>query len=339
MEPKIILVCNVGGSRKDPNFGYLTGFDTEYACAVERKGKVTLYVPEMEYARARKSSRAKVVMVKGKQMMQLLGPLLSGKEVGVNLDHLSVNAFRRLKKEIPARYRDIAEVMRQRRAVKSKQEISSLKKACRITDLVFTMLLANIRQIKTEKGIAGFIEQKIKEAGAELAFPVIVASGSGAAQPHYVPQDIPLRKGFCVIDFGAKVKGYHADMTRTVYLGTPSRQEQALYQMVLGVQEKLVQQVKEGVKCADLYRNARKGLGTYAKYFIHGLGHGIGVEIHELPNLKPDAKEVLRAGMVITIEPGIYFSGKGIRIEDSVLVKKKGYELLTHSPKRLMLIR
>ncbi|HLD06568.1 MAG TPA: Xaa-Pro peptidase family protein [Candidatus Nanoarchaeia archaeon] len=339
MKQGIILVCNAGEHRRDPNLRYLTGFDTEYACAVERKGKVTLYVPEMEYERARRSSRARVVMIKGKRIAEALASSLRGRKVGVNLDQLSVNAFRRLKHDIPASYHDVSEELRQRRAVKSSLEIALLRKACRITDRVFSMLLGKMRLMKTERDVARFIGQKIAEAGAELAFPVIVASGSGAAQPHYVPQDAPLRKGFCVIDFGAKVEGYHADMTRTVYIGKPGSKEQELYQRVLGVQQRLVEDVREGVGCAALYRQAKRGLGKYAAYFIHGLGHGIGVEIHELPNLKPDAKEVLKENMVLTIEPGVYFGGKGIRIEDSVLVKKKGNEVLTRSPKKLIEIR
>ena len=173
--------------------------------------------------------------------------------------------------------------------------------------------------MKTEQDLARFIQKKIEEQGAELAFPTIVASGKNSAVPHHITSDQMIKSGFLLLDFGAKHKGYCSDMTRMLYLGKPTKLELQTYNLLLTVQQKIISQIKLNKSLAELNRLARKKLGKYSSYFIHSLGHGVGLEIHEAPKISADSKEKMLKNMVFTIEPGLYFPGQfGIRIEDTV---------------------
>lgn len=150
--------------------------------------------------------------------------------------------------------------------------------------------------------------------------------------PHHEPKNEKIKKGFCVIDFGVKYKGYCSDITRTAYVGKPSQKEKEIYNMLLKIQKDAISQVKENKKCSELYNFVNESLGKCKKYFTHGLGHGVGVEIHEMPNLTLNSKDRIKNNMVFTIEPGIYFPGKfGIRIEDTILFKNNPISLTTTS--------
>ena len=144
-----------------------------------------------------------------------------------------------------------------------------------------------------------------------------------------------ISKGFVVLDFGVIYKCYCSDITRTVYVGKPNVKEVYTYDKVLRVQEECINMLKPGGKCSDVFDYSNKQLG---KKFTHGLGHDIGLEIHELPNLKPKTNEVLKPGMVVTVEPGLYLKEFGIRIEDDVLITKIGYKILTKTKKELITI-
>jgi len=182
------------------------------------------------------------------------------------------------------------------------------------------------------------LENETKKSGYELAFNPVVASGKNAAVPHHAPENIKLKKGFCVIDFGIKYKGYCSDATRTIYIGRPKEKEIRLYNFLLRMQKDAIKNAKIGKKCSDLYNKVNEDLKEYKKYFTHGLGHGIGIDVHELPNLTEKSKDILKRGMAFTIEPGIYFKNQlGIRIEDDILLTKKA-EILTKTKKGLMVI-
>jgi len=216
------------------------------------------------------------------------------------------------------------------RITKIKEEIKRTTKACKITSDVFKKTLKNFKNFRTEADVRAFIDNEIKKQGAELAFKTIVASGKNASQPHHETSDERLRKGFCVMDFGAKYKGYCADMTRTIYLGKPSKKEIKLYNTLLKIQKDSIKIAKVGKKCSDIDKYSRDAMKDLAKYFIHSLGHGTGLDIHEAPSLGPRSKDKLQNGMIITIEPGVYFTNKlGIRIEDTLLIKKKAVSLTT----------
>ncbi len=217
-------------------------------------------------------------------------------------------------------------------------KLKSIEKACKICDAVFSETVSKLKkkEITTEKQVANFIDSCIKDAGAKNSFPTIVASGKNAVSWHHEPKKVRLHKGFCVIDFGAKINGYCSDMTRTIYIGKATKTEKKIYKKLLKTQEKCISKIKAKVNGNDLYLLAKKELGIYAEYFTHGLGHGLGKEIHSKPNIGKK-KSKLKEGDIITIEPGIYIPNvMGLRIEDDVLVTKSGFRIISKSSKKLI---
>ncbi len=220
-------------------------------------------------------------------------------------------------------------------------DIARTKKACSIADNIYRQLIRKLKkkQLKTELEVFCFLKEKASDKHCELAFPPVVAMGKNAAEIHHEADHSKLKKGFLVIDFGVKYKGYCSDCTRTFYLyGKPSRREKELYEMVLQAQETALINVHPGVAAADIDLIARAALWKYFRNFLHGTGHGVGAKIHQVPNLKPRGKHILREGMIITVEPGLYFKDKlGIRIEDTILVKEKPI-VLTKISKEMTII-
>ncbi len=224
---------------------------------------------------------------------------------------------------------EVPDLVRELRAVKSPEELDLLREAASIAGEGMRVASELIEAGRTEREIAAEVEYEMRKRGSEGApFPTIVASGPNSWIPHARPTQRRLRKGeHVVVDLGATVDGYVSDMTRTFLVGGG---ESKLMRKVRQVQEQVKSQVREGVKASELDGLARRAFKKDAKFFNHGLGHGVGLEIHELPSLNPSSGDVLRAGMVITVEPGLYVPGKGgARWEDMLLVKKAGYEQLT----------
>ena len=181
----------------------------------------------------------------------------------------------------------------------------------------------------------------MRSSGADsLSFETIVASGVRSSMPHGAPTDKKLKQGeFITMDFGCMVEGYCSDMTRTIHLGPASEEEKKVYALVLKAQKEAMKAIKEGMSCLSVDKIARDIImeNGYGEYFGHGLGHGVGLEIHEEPFLSPSGDKTLRAGMLVTDEPGIYIPGKfGVRIEDLLLVRKKGCDVLSNSQKELI---
>lgn len=222
---------------------------------------------------------------------------------------------------------DVAEELSELRATKNNKEISNLKKANELTAQCFNAMMKEWKKFKHENDAIKFIKKFAIAHDCWMAFDPLIASGKNGATPHH-RLNTKLNRGFCVIDFGFDYKGYKADMTRTIYLGKPSKKETETYAEMLRIQKELVAMVLPGTVAGDLDKAARTLLEKNAKYFTHSLGHGTGLEIHEKPNLSPDSKDVLKENMVVTIEPGIY-NTFGIRIEDSLLVRKGSPEILT----------
>ena len=262
------------------------------------------------------------------------------KTVGVNKSSLSLESFEKLQKIYPsAKFVDIGEEVVRLRELKTPQEIEYTTMACKITSDAFTALIKELqaKQLKTEQDVAFFLERFIKSKGAELAFPTIVASGKNSSIPHHPTSNTELVPGFLQLDFGAQWKNYCADMSRVLYLGQPTEQEKKMYYKLLGVQERTIQQATEGVPFKKLDEFSRRLLGKEAKYFVHGLGHGVGIDIHEHPVYgKKNAR--LQKSQVFTIEPGIYFPNKyGLRIEDTLVFDGQA-RILTTVSKNLIII-
>ncbi len=220
------------------------------------------------------------------------------------------------------------------RVLKSNEELDKLRTACQVTQYGLSHVLDRLREgvseVKLDRELRKFW---LVEYGAEPSFDPIIAFGENSANPHYTPGERQLKEGDPVlIDLGAKVEGYCADMTRVYFFGEPSEQMQSLYQAVLTAQIQSFEACKVGKKCGDIDAVARKSLAKkgLAEAFTHSLGHGIGLEIHEQPNLRMEASDVLQERMVFTLEPGAYLPGVGgVRIEDSVALLAEGPVNLT----------
>ena len=241
-------------------------------------------------------------------------------------------------------WEECGELLREMRLIKSPEEIRRIEQSARLNDAVFSHALAQVRPGLSELDVRDAVRNEADRLGAGgLAFDTIVAAGVMSSRPHYIPQARPLRRGdLLLIDMGLVHGGYCSDMTRTVGLGAkPAARLVKAYGAVLEAQRKALDAVGPGIACAELDRLARESLKgrKLARYFTHGLGHGVGLEIHEPPTLNSRSREILRAGMVITIEPGVYLPGLGgIRIEDLVLVTRTGHKVLSRTPKQFQLV-
>jgi Xaa-Pro aminopeptidase len=222
----------------------------------------------------------------------------------------------------------------------NQKNIEKLKTACNKTDEIYLKLISNLKKkkFKSEKAIQKFILTEIRKSGCKPAFPPICASGKNSSLPHAKPTS-KLRKGFLVIDFGCALKGIKSDMTRTIYLGKPSKMEKKLYNKILKIQTELIKFIKPGMPAKKPVQKMRSLLGELMFACPHGLGHGVSTKIHDKPSLKIKSKDIIHENDALTVEPGIYFPKFfGIRIEDTVLIGKKKNTVLTKSSKKLICI-
>lgn len=223
------------------------------------------------------------------------------------------------------------------RIIKNSQEIEIIKKAARITDKTFSLILPYLKPGITESEIVWKIKTILNSYSATSAFEPIIASGSGSSIPHYASTNKKLKmKEMVLLDFGAKYQGYCSDMTRVVFLGKADSKTRNIYNTVLKGQQEALNQKSKIAK--DIDSAARKLiLKSGFPQIPHGVGHGVGIAIHEFPRLNPKTKDILKPGMVFTIEPGIYLPGwGGVRIEDLVIWADKGIEVLSKSSKELI---
>ncbi len=254
--------------------------------------------------------------------------------------HLSVELFWQLQHDLPLTLSPATNLPEQLRACKDPHELNCLRRAAAIADTALAWLLPQLQLGMTERAAADLLQQKIYALGAdELAFPTILLSGERSALPHGKPGQRCFKPGdWLLLDFGARVEGYRSDMTRTVVLGQASAEQQQFYQTVLNAQQAALAAVKPGISGHQLNHIAQQVLSAspYAAYAGEGLGHGVGLALHEYPLMRRGCEVVLQPGMVITIEPGLYKPGfGGVRIEDDIVLTRHGYELLTHSPRQL----
>lgn len=227
------------------------------------------------------------------------------------------------------------------RRIKADWEIDRLRRAEAIGDKAFKRILDIIKPGMTEISVAAHIEFFMKEEGAEgLSFETIAASGKNSSMPHAIPTEKRIENGdFLTLDFGCIYRGYCSDMTRTVVVGKADKRQREIYEVVRQAQQAALDFIKEGYKGREIDKVARDVINKagYGKYFGHGLGHGVGLYIHEEPRLSLSGEDIIKAGMVETVEPGIYIPDfGGVRIEDMVVVTKEGIINLTGSPKELI---
>ena len=248
------------------------------------------------------------------------------------LEDLSITA------SLPQLHHDLQRM----RAVKDDEEIALMRHAQSITDAAFQHMLTFIKPGLTEKEIRTELENFMFSNGADsLAFGSIVASGPNTANPHAVSSDRVVQRGdFVLMDYGAGYCDYRSDMTRTVVVGEPTPEQLDLYALVRRTHEECAAAVHAGVEGNDIFKLSRKIIGDagYGDYYNHGLGHGVGIDIHEMPNFNR-SMNIIEAGSVITIEPGVYLPGiGGVRLEDYGVVTENGYEPFTKSTHELQVI-
>ena len=267
------------------------------------------------------------------------------KNIGFEQNYITYERFLELKKYFEGKKLfGVKGMVEEMRIVKSSDELKFLSHACEIADNAFEAVCPHIKEGAKELEIAAMIEYEMKRQGASGAsFETIVASGKRSAMPHGTASTKPIKTGeFVVMDFGCICGGYCSDITRTVAVGDISDKMRDIYMKVLTVQEESLPLVKPGMTCKAVDAESRKMFKTWGidKYFGHSLGHGVGLNIHELPNLSPKSPYTLEENMIVTVEPGIYIEGEfGVRIEDTVKVGAKGAERLTKSDKNLRICR
>ena len=332
-----------------PNRFYLSGFNSSAGVIVITKSSADLIIDFRYYEKAKRVVKSCNVILTDKLWQQINDILKaqSVKKVYTETRTISLGEFLAFKKNLSgfevSEDKSQEDYLYSLRAVKSMEELDFMRQAQALTDDGFEYILDYIRQGKTEKAIALELEFYMRKRGSDgIAFDFIVVSGENSSLPHGTPTDRVLQNGdFITMDFGAKYNGYCADMTRTVALGGVSDKQRLVYDTVLKAQLEALKQIKAGAVCKEIDAVARNIIDNagFKGCFGHGLGHSVGIEVHESPsfNLRDETK--LQSGMVLSVEPGIYLENEfGVRIEDVVCITDNGYENLTKSPKDLIVL-
>jgi len=327
---------------------YLTGVlgETEratLACVlIPIRGESTIYVYGVNYEQAKtegKGFRVELVKKREDLITKITTQVKSLKIKNLAVDSLSVDGHRSFMKDLrgQTRLKMQSNLLWELRKVKDKKELELMRKAADLTSAGMKTAYETIKPGIKEIEVAAEIEYTMrKNGGWGTAFDTSVASAAHSAFPHGGCTDREIRKGdLVVVDIGATYQHYCSDMTRTMVAGKPSEKQKKLYEIVSEAQSKAFKAIKPKARAREIDAAARKIITSagYGEYFVHGLGHGVGLEVHEPPALSSESKDILRVGNVVTNEPGVYIVGfGGIRIEDSVLVQKRGAENLTSGP-------
>ncbi len=329
-----------------PNRFYLTDFNNDAGIVFITK-KHAIFFTDSRYLE--KAKEISVIPVKDiKNYTEQINEICVSngiKEIFTEVGFLDVARFKALKGKLTAELLDtdtLDLLFTKMRSVKSKSEISLIKAAQELTDETFNYILPRITVGRTEREIMLDMEFFMRKNGSDgVAFDFIVVSGKNSSLPHGVPTEKPIEKGdFVTLDFGAVIGGYRSDMTRTVAVGNITDAQKAVYDTVLKAQLSALGSITAGARCCDIDKIARDIIDAeYSGLFGHGLGHSVGIEIHESPAFNTRDTSVLLPGTVMTVEPGIYLPGKfGVRIEDMVIVTDSGHENITKSKKELIIL-
>ncbi len=328
---------------KPENRRYVSGFtgSTGYVLITETDAKFITDFRYIEQATVQCDGFEIIETGNKKTIVDVLNELTLFK-LGVEEDYMTYGQFIELtNKLMGTKLVPLEGAILKLRSVKTSDEIKNIKKAANIADRAFEHILKFIKPGLTELDIALELEFFMKKKGAsKLSFEPIVASGKRSSLPHGIASDKIIETGDMItLDFGCVYNGYCSDMTRTIVLGRANDRQKEIYNIVLEAQKTSLKAVKPGITGAELDVIARNIINDngYGQYFGHGLGHGVGLEVHELPRINARGNVPMEPGMVITIEPGIYISNfGGVRIEDLVLATDKGYEVLSKSTKNLI---
>lgn len=327
---------------------YFTGFNSSAGALLITRSGAFFLIDFRYYEKAKAVIKSAKVVLCTKLYSQIDEILLEEKigTLFIESETLSFTTYNNLCQKLSAKIstdNTLQGIITLARSVKDSTEIEAIKKAQRLTDETFEYILNSIRVGKTERQIALDMEFFMRKNGSDgVAFNFVVVSGKNSSLPHGVPTNKTLEKGdFITMDFGAMVNGYRSDMTRTVALKEVTDKQKLVYDTVLKAQLESMKSIKAGAVCKSIDAIARNIINTagFEGCFGHGLGHSVGVEIHESPAFNTRDETVLKSGMVMTVEPGIYIENEfGVRIEDMVVVTDDGFENLTNSPKELIIL-
>ena len=325
------------------NVRYLTGFTGTNGACICGAG-VRRFLTDFRYTEraAAEVEGWEVETVEG----DWLGAIAAGLEgrFGFEDDHMAVRTLSKLREKLAEGVEAVPAggAVEALRRVKDEGELAAIEAASQIADEVWTWTVERGLAGRTERDVARAAEARIRELGGDPSFPAIVAAGPNGALPHAEPGERTIGKGELVVfDMGAQLDGYCSDGTRTYATGEPGEAARVVYETVLEAQLAALEAVRAGVKGEDVDAVARKVIDAagHGKHFGHGLGHGVGLEVHEGPRLSPKSDDLLAPGEVVTVEPGIYLPGElGVRIEDFVVVTEEGCRNLSTLPKELTVV-
>ncbi len=334
----------------DFNRAYLCGVDSSAGVLFITNKKAYLVIDSRFIEVAKRGAEKGIEVVLMEKLYDKLAEIAKGENVSEVLieDETSVGELSKLKKSFKGIKKFVCDGKLSRRiydlrAVKDEGELSKIRAAQSITDAAFSYILGFIEAGMTERRVAAELEYFMRKNGADgLAFETICVAGKNSSLPHGVPTDNKIKKGdFLTMDFGAKKDGYCSDMTRTVVMGKATKEQEKVYETVLRAHLAAQSAAHPGITGKELDKVAR-GIIYEAGYegcFGHALGHSLGLEVHEDPRVSPSGFTPLEAGMLATIEPGIYLEGKyGVRIENMIVFTKDGCENLTKSPRELIIL-
>jgi Xaa-Pro aminopeptidase len=325
------------------NVSYLTGFTGTNGACICGSG-LRLFLTDFRYTEraAAEVEGWEPITVEG-DWLGAIAERLEGR-TGFEDDQMAVRSLERLQGKLPEGVEMVAAggLVERLRRVKDEQELAAIEAASKLADEVWEWSLERGLAGRSEREVARAAEARIRELGGDPSFPAIVAAGPNGALPHAEPGERQIGLGELVVfDMGAKLDGYCSDGTRTYATGEPGEEARAVYETVLAAQLAALAAIEAGAKGEDVDAVARRVIGEagHGERFGHGLGHGVGLEVHEAPRLSLRSDDVLEAGEVVTVEPGIYLPGKlGVRIEDLVVVTEHGYTNLSALPKSLQIV-
>ena len=324
---------------KRANVTYATGFLGDDSWAVVTPGAVYLLTDSRYGEQAGKQCRNCRIIERNERMVETVGKLvrkLKSVQTAAVEGSISVGALKSLRKHVGVRLKSVESIVETIRSVKDDGEVRAIRAAVRLGADALERTRDFVKPGITENELAGVLDFEIRKLGAGNSFETIVAFGANGSRPHHRPGMRRLRENDCVlIDFGVKHGGYCCDLTRCFSVGKVSRLYGKVYEAVSKAQRAAIEEVRDGVRMEQVDAVAKEVIAGYdLPIYGHGTGHGLGLEVHELPVVAGNNKEKLRAGQVITIEPGVYLPGKlGVRIEDDVLVTQSGCTVLSKGVK------
>jgi len=318
------------------NITYFTGFQGAAALLIPPQGECVLFVSGVNYqqAKAEVSGFNVELLERGESLMEKIVRRTLDEKLAV--DTLAIDSWRALAKAVGGeeKLEPANHLIRGLREIKDEQEIKLIREACKIADIGVQAAAETIRTGITEKQIAAEAEYAMRRAGSDgVAFETIVSSGVCCAYPHGTSMEKTIQEGdFVTVDLGATYRFYRSDITRTFIVGKPTKKQKRIYETVQLAHQRAFETIKPHVLAREVDLAARRVIEDtgFGEFFVHNLGHGVGLEVHETPILSPDSKDLLEKGNVVTAEPGIYVPEfGGVRIEDTVLVTADGAEKLT----------